>query len=438
MAEVEVIVAIPARHASSRLPGKPLLPIAGKPMILHVIDRARALRGARVVVATDHAGIAQLAQEYGAEVVMTQAEHPTGSDRLAEMARKLALSPDCIVVNLQGDEPQMPLSALEAVVQALRQAPDAAMATLSTPIENAAQLFDPSCVKVVTDARERALYFSRAPIPFARDAFAQSRERLPPSNQFARHLGLYAYRARALQKLASLPQGNLEKLESLEQLRALEHGLAIVVKSAPETLPAGVDTESDLRRVDAAMRVASDGAHVGTAKPVSGIPKLAARKLLFVCMGNICRSPLSHALAQKLARERGWFDVMSIDSAGTVAYTQKATADLRSQMTARALGLDLSKHRARAVEELDFIRFDLIVAHDERNLADLSAMAPPGHSHKLRMLLSFAPGAERSEVPDPYYGDHSDFILAAQLIKQGVEGLFSQLDPFAHEGSGAR
>lgn len=417
-----IVIAIPARHASTRLPGKPLLPLAGKPMLAHVIARAKAFSGARIVLATEHPGIAAVAREADVEVVMTRADHPTGSDRLAEMCALLQLAPDAIVVNLQGDEPQMPLSALQSVVHALQADPEAAIATLATPIVSAEELFDPNCVKVVLGQNLRALYFSRAPMPYARDAFARDRTQLP-AGPFLRHLGLYAYRASALQALAKLPQSPLELIESLEQLRALEAGMPIAVRMALEAIPAGVDSEDDLRRVESDLVL-------GEIKSRSaGGMRISARRLMFVCMGNICRSPLSWAMANKLARDRGWSSLLKLESAGTHAYHRNAPADLRSQMSARALGLDLSQHRARLLDDTDWLNFDLILAHDERNLADIKAQAPAAVHPRIRLLMDFAPDAGYREVPDPYSGDHSDFILAAQLIKQGVEGLFKAIEP---------
>lgn len=244
-----VVVAIPARMAASRLPGKPLAEIGGRPLIAHVIERARALSRAQCVVATDDERIAAAARSAGVDAVLTRADHPTGSDRLAELGEHLGWSGREIVVNLQGDEPLMPLSCLREVVAALRADPGAAAATLATPISEAREAFDPSCVKVVVARNSRALYFSRAPIPWARDAFAQSRDHLPDGLPMLRHLGLYAYRAETLRRFASLPQGRLERVESLEQLRLLENGLPIALRLAPEPIPPGVDTPEDLERV---------------------------------------------------------------------------------------------------------------------------------------------------------------------------------------------
>ncbi len=249
----KVVIAIPSRYGATRLPGKPLREIAGKALISHVIERALSFANCSVVVATDDPRIADIASAYGVTPVMTRAEHPTGSDRLAEVAAKLGWRDETIVVNLQGDEPMMPISCLTAVVEALSEDTSAAAATLMTPILQMHEVLDPSCVKVVVDLRGRALYFSRAPIPWARDTWAQTREQLPTTPIY-RHLGLYAYRSGTLRRFAGLAQSPLEKTESLEQLRLLENGLPIAIRVAPEAIPAGVDTEADLHRVAALLK----------------------------------------------------------------------------------------------------------------------------------------------------------------------------------------
>ena len=246
------IVAIPARYGSTRLPAKPLQLIAGEPMVLHVARRALAAGAILVVVATDDKRIADALHASGVHVAMTRADHASGSDRLAECAEQLRWPDDTIVVNLQGDEPLAPASGIRAVAAALA-AGDAPMATLATPIDNVEELFNPHCVNVVGTADGHALYFSRAPVPWARDAFAQTRERLPADSPFLRHIGIYAYRAGFLRRFAKLAPTPLERAESLEQLRALEHGYRIALRLAPEPFPPGVDTAEDLARVQAAL-----------------------------------------------------------------------------------------------------------------------------------------------------------------------------------------
>ena len=252
------LVAIPARYASTRLPGKPLRPIAGEPMVLHVARRALAAGAAEVVVATDDERIADTLRAAPVRVVMTRADHSSGSDRLAECAQQLGWADDAIVVNLQGDEPLAPPSGIRAVADCLASG-DAPMATLATPIHAASELFDPNCVKVVTSLDGHALYFSRAPLPWARDAFARARDALPAGHTFLRHVGIYAYRAGFLRAFAGLAPTPAERAEALEQLRALEHGHRIAVRLAPEPFPAGVDTPEDLARIEAVLRLAHNG-----------------------------------------------------------------------------------------------------------------------------------------------------------------------------------
>ena len=246
------VVAIPARFASQRLPGKPLLPIAGEPMVLHVARRALAAGAREVAVATDDARIAAALDASGVRVVMTRADHASGSDRLAECVRLCRWSEETVVVNLQGDEPLAPASGIGAVADALIES-GAPMATLATPFSTVAEFLDPNCVKVVADRNGNALYFSRAPVPWPRDAFAKSKEALPSGMPFLRHIGIYAYRAGFLQTFTQLAPTALERAESLEQLRALEHGHAIAVRAAPEPFPPGVDTPADLERVRAML-----------------------------------------------------------------------------------------------------------------------------------------------------------------------------------------
>jgi 3-deoxy-manno-octulosonate cytidylyltransferase (CMP-KDO synthetase) len=246
------IVAIPARYASTRLPGKPLLPLAGEPMVLHVARRALAAGAAEAVVATDDVRIAQALQGTPVRVVMTSADHRSGTDRLAECAALSGWSDDTIVVNLQGDEPLAPRSGIQFVAEALAQS-TAPMATLATPLDSVEQFLSPHCVKVVVSVDGYALYFSRAPVPWPRDAFASTPHTLPADTPLLRHIGIYAYRAGFLRHFAKLAPTSLERAESLEQLRALEYGHRIAVRLAPEPFPAGVDTAEDLARVHAVL-----------------------------------------------------------------------------------------------------------------------------------------------------------------------------------------
>ena len=240
-------VVIPARYASTRLPGKPLSDIGGKPMIRHVWERARASSAACVVIATDDERIASAATAFGAEVALTRADHRSGTDRLAEVAQALALPPEAIVVNVQGDEPLIPPAVIDQVAEQLAANAAASIATLSEVIEDPAQLRDPNVVKVVSSRRGVALYFSRACVPWPRDHNWDSG--VMPDGPWQRHIGLYAYRAGFLRRYTGWSPAPLERCESLEQLRALYEGEVIHVSEACETVPAGVDTPHDLDAV---------------------------------------------------------------------------------------------------------------------------------------------------------------------------------------------
>jgi 3-deoxy-manno-octulosonate cytidylyltransferase (CMP-KDO synthetase) len=242
-------VLIPARYASTRLPGKPLADIAGKPMVVRVAERALQSGAARVVVATDDARVKTAAERFGIAVCMTRDDHPTGTDRLAEAAVALALADDEIVVNVQGDEPLLEPSLMQSMARLLAERPDAAMATACHAIVDAAEAFNPNLVKVVLDAEGYAMYFSRATIPWARDAFAKTRDTLPEGMPVYRHYGLYAYRASFLRAYPTLAPSPLERIEALEQLRALWHGYRIAVEITKGTPAPGIDTPEDLARV---------------------------------------------------------------------------------------------------------------------------------------------------------------------------------------------
>ncbi len=240
---------IPARYASSRLPGKPLRDVAGKPLIQHVYERGQASGADEVVVATDDERIRQAAIAFGAPVCMTSTEHQSGTDRLAEVARLNNYDDGQIIVNLQGDEPLIPVSLLRQVAANLASHHDTSVATLREPISVPDLLFDPNVVKVVTDKAGYALYFSRAPIPWDRERFAQQRKSLSQNISHYRHIGLYAYRGAFLKEYSDWRPCTLEQAESLEQLRVLWNGYRIHVGIAVEPTTAGVDTEADLARV---------------------------------------------------------------------------------------------------------------------------------------------------------------------------------------------
>ena len=252
---VAFTVVIPSRFASTRLPGKPLLPIAGKPMIQHVWEQACKSSAGRVVVATDDVRIVEACKGFGAEVVLTREDHNSGTDRLAEVAAKLGLESDAIVVNVQGDEPMIPPSVIDQVAANLAAHPEARMATLAEPIKDVQTLFNPNVVKVVSDLDGLALTFSRATLPWARDAFAQNRDVMPEGVPYRRHIGIYAYRSGFLQDFVNWGPCWLENTESLEQLRALWHGVRIHVADALIAPPTGVDTPEDLQRVRRLLEV---------------------------------------------------------------------------------------------------------------------------------------------------------------------------------------
>jgi 3-deoxy-manno-octulosonate cytidylyltransferase (CMP-KDO synthetase) len=244
-------VLIPARYASTRLPGKPLLDVAGKPLVIRVAERARASGADRIVIATDDERIRAAAMQHGVDAVLTRVDHPTGTDRLAEASLALRLADDAIVVNVQGDEPLLEAALIRGVAEALQESRDAAMATACHPIDDPEEAFNPNVVKVVLDNQGYALYFSRATIPWARDAFNLGRSALPPGLPLYRHYGLYAYRAGFLRRYPALAEAPIERFEALEQLRALWHGYRIVVRVTSGTPAPGVDTREDLERVRA-------------------------------------------------------------------------------------------------------------------------------------------------------------------------------------------
>jgi 3-deoxy-manno-octulosonate cytidylyltransferase (CMP-KDO synthetase) len=242
------IVIIPARYGSSRFPGKPLADLNGKPMIVRVAEQARRSGAAEVIVATDHAGIADAVESAGFASAMTRADHASGTDRLAEVVAQRRYPARRIVVNVQGDEPLIAPALIRRVAQRLDTDQNAEIATAAHPLAHAKELSDPNVVKVVLDRAGRALYFSRAPIPYARDAFARTMRTLPRGLPVYRHLGIYAYRAAFLRAFTRLEPPAIERFEALEQLRALAHGYRIsvaITKSAPHP---GIDTPADLER----------------------------------------------------------------------------------------------------------------------------------------------------------------------------------------------
>jgi 3-deoxy-manno-octulosonate cytidylyltransferase (CMP-KDO synthetase) len=246
-------VVIPARHASARLPGKALRPIAGKPMVQWVYERAQRSGASEVLIATDDERIVSAARSFGAEAILTARSHGSGTDRIAEVARARRWPREDIAVNVQGDEPLIPPALISQVASLLDAHPEAAIGTLATPVTSVEELLDSNAVKVVTDAPGRALYFSRAPIPWNRDGAPAGLASQRDFGGARRHVGIYAYRVGPLLQLAALPPGALELREKLEQLRALEHGLGVVVAEALEPPGPDVNTLADLERVTALL-----------------------------------------------------------------------------------------------------------------------------------------------------------------------------------------
>jgi len=241
-------IVIPARYASERLPGKVILDLAGQSLLQHVWQRANESSAESVVIATDDERIVEVAESFGAVVLLTAKDHQSGSDRIVECATRLGWQDDCLIVNLQGDEPLMPAACLNQVAALLNARADCDVASLYWPIEDAAEVLNPNAVKVVIDAAGRALYFSRAPIPYSRDHADVSTAMLA-GTEWKRHLGLYAYRVAALRHYTACAPTPLESTERLEQLRIMEQGGRIAMAKACAFIPAGVDTAADLERV---------------------------------------------------------------------------------------------------------------------------------------------------------------------------------------------
>lgn len=248
-------IVIPARYGSSRLPGKPLIELAGKPMIQHVYERALATGIQDIVVATDDERIFDVAKAFGANVVMTSIDHENGTERIAEVAAKLGWQGDDVIVNVQGDEPLIPRELIELTAKGLLDNPQAGMASLCTPIRDVAEAFDPNAVKTVLDNNGFAMYFSRAPIPWDRDLYKQGQDQLTQLAPVYRHIGMYGYRVSFLQEYAKMEMTALEQAECLEQLRALCYGVKIHMAVIDQPPGHGVDTQDDVARVEAQIKV---------------------------------------------------------------------------------------------------------------------------------------------------------------------------------------
>lgn len=243
-------IVIPARFGSSRLPGKPLIELAGKPMIQHVYERALSTGVTDIVIATDDERIFNVAQSFGAEVIMTSVEHENGTERIAEVAQKLGWADDVVVVNVQGDEPLIPKDLIELTASGLLNNPQAGMASLCTPIRDAEDAFDPNAVKVVLDNLGFAMYFSRAPIPWDRDLYKSGQSKITQIAPVYRHIGMYGYRVSFLKQYADMEMTAIEQAECLEQLRALCYGVKIHMGVIDQPPGHGVDTQEDVKRVE--------------------------------------------------------------------------------------------------------------------------------------------------------------------------------------------
>lgn len=242
-------IVIPARFQSSRLPGKPLMDIHGKSMIQHTWERAQQSGAERIIIATENNDVLQECQRFGAEVVLTRDDHQSGTERIAEVIDLAGMNGDEIVVNVQGDEPMLPAELIHQVAEGLEQHPEIPMATLCEKIDDVQTVFDPNAVKVSRDVANRAITFSRAPLPWSRDSFAGDTKILPEHWNYYRHIGLYAYRAGFVKQYVAWPECELEHVEKLEQLRVLWHGEKILVLDALCDAGVGVDTAADLQRV---------------------------------------------------------------------------------------------------------------------------------------------------------------------------------------------
>lgn len=246
-------IIIPARFESSRLPGKPLKDIHGKTMVQWTWERAKAAGAKRVIVATENADVKAVCESFGAEVFLTRDDHQSGTERIAEVIDLAGIDGDEILVNVQGDEPMLPAELIHQVAHGLEEHPEIPMATLCETIEDIETVFDPNAVKVCTDVANRAINFSRAPLPWSRDSFAGDTKILPSNWTYKRHIGLYAYRAGFVKQYVAWPECELEHVEKLEQLRVLWHGEKILVLNALCDAGVGVDTPADLERVRALL-----------------------------------------------------------------------------------------------------------------------------------------------------------------------------------------
>ena len=387
-------------------------------MIRHVYERATASGAVEVIIATDDERIAAAARSFGAPVAMTRAEHESGTDRVAEVARLHGWQPDAIVVNVQGDSPLVPPRSIGQVAGLMAANPGAAIGTLCTRLAAVDDYRNPNVVKVVMDQAGRALYFSRAPIPFA----AHGGTSLPNA---WRHLGIYAYRVGDLERLSRAQPCYLETVEKLEQLRALWLGMDIRVEVAAETHGPDIDTPAgrgggralSFRVGWNERQVSARGA--GTQQRRNTHSSGVHGQYLPLTHGSRrgSRAPLVHDLES----------VVQLDSAGTHGYHAGSPPDERAQAAALRRGVDISTLRARRVAQSDFEVFDLILAMDDENVEALRGMASEEYHHKIQLFMEYAAGEEGRVVPDPYYGGPIGFERVLDMVDEAAEGLMARI-----------
>jgi len=462
-------VVIPARFESTRLPGKVLLNIAGKPMIQHVWERARESGACDIVIATDSDEVANIAHSFGADICMTSESCNSGSDRVAEVCRLHDWQDDMPVVNVQGDAPLIPPASIRRAAELLMEDLGAGVSTLCVSIKSEEEYLDPNVVKVVFDSQGRAIYFSRAPIPASGHGSDSAWEIA------WRHLGLYAYRPFALQRLSSAAPCELEEVERLEQLRAIWLGMEIKIAVDEEAHGPDVDTAEDLLKVEALIAAQEEAKASEVPQETEGGKKGGKRSggssepgkdenpeaselpadensttesettdvsaeevatgseiqepvsILFVCMGNICRSPTAEGVMRALVETAGEGLSVTIDSAGTHAYHEGEQPDRRAAQVALLRGIDLSTQRARAVQPADFDTFDLILAMDEDNLASLQKMQPENSRAEVGLFMNYSRKSPGASVPDPYYGGSLGFERVLDMLDESAQGLLAEL-----------
>jgi len=438
-------------------------------MIQHVWERARESGACNIVIATDNDEVANIAHSFGADICMTSESCNSGTDRVAEVCRLHDWQDDMPVVNVQGDAPLIPPASIRRAAELLMEDLGAGVSTLCVSIKSEEEYLDPNVVKVVFDSQGRAIYFSRAPIPASGHGSDSAWEIA------WRHLGLYAYRPFALQRLSSSEPCELEEVERLEQLRAIWLGMEIKIAVDEEAHGPDVDTAEDLLKVEALIAAKEDEKESEAPQEIEGGKKGGKRSsgssepgkdespeaselpadenattefettdvaaeevatgseiqepvsILFVCMGNICRSPTAEGVMRALVETAGEGLSVTIDSAGTHAYHEGEQPDRRAAQVALLRGIDLSTQRARAVQPADFDTFDLILAMDEDNLASLQKMQPENCRAEVGLFMNYSRKSPGASVPDPYYGGSLGFERVLDMLDESAQGLLAEL-----------